>query len=157
MLRLLSAIALVIAMVVSTGPAWAGAVEEVMQADRDFAKLAQEIGVAEAFAAYAAPDAHWFVPGPEPVRGPQAIRDRLAKSFSGGAKLEWEPKRGWASADGTMAVTYGRSLWTSAKNARGETVSSRGTYLTVWMKQPDGKWKLSHDMGTDDPEPKPKP
>jgi len=126
--------------------AWAGPIDDVMNADRAFAKMAQEKGVAEAFAAYAAPDAHWFIPGPEPLRGPQAIKDRLAKSFSGGAKLEWEPKRGWASVDGTMAVTWGRSVYTP-KNGKGET----GSYMTVWTRQPDGKWKFSHDMGTTDP------
>lgn len=135
--------------------AQADAADEVMQADRDFAKFAQEKGVAEAFAAYAAPDAHWFAPGPEPVRGPKAISARLAKSFSKGAKLEWTPQRAWASTDGTMAITWGRSLYTSAKNDKGETFSSTGSYLTVWMRQPDGSLKFSHDMGTDDPEPKP--
>ena len=67
------------------GGAWAGPVDDAMNADRAFAKMAQDKGVAEAFAAYAAPDAHWFIPGPEPLRGPQAIKDRLAKSFSSGA------------------------------------------------------------------------
>jgi hypothetical protein len=56
-------------------------------------------GVPEAFAAYA-PDAHWFVRG-EPVRG-------LKRSTTGWRKhpgaAEWA-KRGWASVDGTMAVT----------------------------------------------------
>ncbi len=139
----------------AAGVAQADAADEAMQADRDFAKMAQTKSVAEAFAAYAAPDAHWFVPGPEPVRGPKAISARLAKSFSKGAKLEWTPQRAWASADGTMAITWGRSLYTSAKNDKGETFSSTGSYLTGWMRQPDGSLKLSHDMGTDDPEPKP--
>jgi uncharacterized protein (TIGR02246 family) len=128
----------------------ADAMDEVMQADRDFAKLAQEKGVAEAFAFYAAPDAHWFVPGPEPLRGPEAIKARLTKSFAKGGKLEWEPRRAWASADGTMAVTWGRSIYTSPT---GE--ASHGSYLTVWMRQADGSWKFSHDMGTSDPQSKP--
>jgi ketosteroid isomerase-like protein len=92
--------------------AFAAATDEVMQADRDFAKLAQEKGVPEAFAAYAAPDAHWFVPGPEPLRGPEAIKARLAKAFADGGTLVWAPTRAWASVDGTMAVTWGRSIYT---------------------------------------------
>jgi uncharacterized protein (TIGR02246 family) len=138
------------AMVLASSLAWADATDEVMQADRDFAKLAQEKGVAEAFAAYAAPDAHWFVPGPEPLRGAEAIKARLTKSFASGGKLEWEPKRAWASVDGTMAVTWGRSVYTSPA---GE--ASHGSYLPVWTKQADGSWKFSHDMGTTDPKPKP--
>jgi uncharacterized protein (TIGR02246 family) len=138
----------------TAGRVLADAADEVMQADRDFAKLAQEKGVPEAFAAYAAPDAHWFVPGPEPLRGPEAIKARLAKSFAKGGTLEWAPTRAWASADGTMAVTWGRSVYTSPKDASGKTSVSSGSYLSVWMRQPDGRWKFSHDMGTTDPEPK---
>src|SRR5262245_55968232 len=103
----------------SAGVALAGATDEVMQADRDFAALAQTKGVAAAFEAYAAPDAHWFVPGPEPLRGPQAIKDRLAKAFADGGKLEWAPTRAWASDDGTMAVTWGRSVYTGPQPATG--------------------------------------
>lgn len=139
----------------SAGPASADATGEVMKADRDFAKLAQEMGVAEAFAVYAAPDAHWFVPGPEPLRGPEAIQARLAKAFADGGTLEWAPTRAWASVDGTMAVTWGRSVYTSPKDAAGKTSVSHGSYLTVWTRQPDGRWKFSHDMGTSDPAPKP--
>lgn len=145
---------LVAAALVSFGlcvPAHADAAAEAMQADRDFAKLAQEKGVPAAFEAYAAPDAHWFVPGPEPVVGPKAISARLMKSFSKGATLTWEPKKAWASKDGSMAVTWGRSVYTSAKNEKGETFSSSGSYLTVWTRQADGSLKFSHDMGTDDP------
>jgi uncharacterized protein (TIGR02246 family) len=144
-----------VALVAMAHAASAGSIEDVMAADRAFAKLAQEKTVPEAFAAYAAPDAHWFAPGPEPIRGPDAIKARLVKAFAKGGKLEWEPKRGWASVDGTMAVTWGRSVYTSPKDAQGKTVSSTGSYMTVWMKQADGSWKFSHDMGTDDPEPKP--
>jgi uncharacterized protein (TIGR02246 family) len=144
------------AMLICVAPAaWADAAEDVMQADRAFAKLAQEKGVAEAFAAYAAPDAHWFVPGPEPVRGPDAIKARLAKSFAAGGTLEWAPTRAWAAVDGTLAVTWGRSTYTSPKDAAGKSVVSHGSYLTVWMRQADGRWKFSHDMGTTDPAPKP--
>lgn len=150
-----SILAMIVAVGCAASPAYADASDEVMKADRDFAKMAQEKGVAEAFAAYAAPDAHWFVPGPEPLRGPQAIKDRLAKAFSEGGSLEWAPTRAWASVDGTMAVTWGRSVYTPPKDASGKAVSSHGSYLTVWTRQSDGSWKFSHDMGTTDPKPKP--
>lgn len=157
MLKLVRAGTLAIGMAAIASPAFADAADEVMQADRDFAKLAQEKGVAEAFAAYAAPDAHWFVPGPEPLRGPEAIKARLAKSFANGGTLAWAPTRAWASKDGSMAVTWGRSVYTSPKDAAGKTSVSHGSYLTVWTRQSDGSWKFSHDMGTTDPAPTPAP
>lgn len=152
-MRLLLGVVLLI--VFSAANAFADATDEVMKADRDFAALAQEKGVAEAFAAYAAPDAHWFVPGPEPLRGSEAIKAPLAKAFAEGGTLEWAPTRAWASVDGTMAVTWGRSVYTSPKDAAGKTSASHGSYLTVWTRQSDGRWKFSHDMGTTDPKPKP--
>lgn len=154
-MRCLMIFAMIVVLGCSAGPASADAADEVMQADRDFAKLAHEKGVPDAFAAYAAPDAHWFVPGPEPLRGPDAIKARLAKSFAAGGTLEWVPTRAWASVDGTMAVTWGRSVYTSPKDAAGKTSANHGSYLTVWTRQPDGRWKFSHDMGTSDPAPKP--
>jgi ketosteroid isomerase-like protein len=154
-MRRLMIFAMIVVLGCSAGAASADATDDVMQADRDFAKLAQERGVPDAFAAYAAPDAHWFVPGPEPLRGPDAIKACLVKSFAAGGALEWAPTRAWASVDGTMAVTWGRSVYTSPKDAAGKTSVSHGSYLTVWTRQPDGRWKFSHDMGTNDPAPKP--
>jgi len=154
-MRRLMIFAAIVALGCSTGSAFADATDDVMQADRDFAKLAQEKGVAAAFAAYAAPDAHWFVPGPEPLRGPAAIRARLEKAFADGGTLQWAPTRAWSSVDGTMAVTWGRSTYTSPKDASGKASVSHGSYLTVWTRQLDGSWKFSHDMGNTDPAPKP--
>ncbi|MEQ1863062.1 MAG: DUF4440 domain-containing protein [Micropepsaceae bacterium] len=133
----------------------AGAVDEAMQADRDFAKMAQTKGVAEAFAAYALDAGVLLVPGPEPVRGRAALKALMEESFADGGKLEWEPKEGVASGDGRMAMTWGRSVYTSAKNAKGESVVRLGNYLTVWHKQKDGSWKFSYDIGNRDPVPAP--
>ena len=122
-----------------------------MNADRAFAKMAQEKGVAEAFGAYAAPNAIKFGPG-EQIRGPADIRASMAKDSNDGSKLNWEPKEGVASADGGQVVVWGR--WTYAGPA-GSNVLVHGTYLTVWVKQADGSWKYSHDIGNADPKPKP--
>jgi uncharacterized protein (TIGR02246 family) len=145
----------VLAILYSTSLAHAGAAEEAMRADRDFARMAQAKGVAEAFAAYVLEDGVLLVPGPEPVRGRAALKALMAESFADGGKLEWEPKEALASGDGRMAMTWGRSVYTSAKNAKGESVVRHGNYLTVWHKQADGSWKFSYDIGNRDPVPAP--
>ena len=122
-----------------------------MEADRAFSRLAQEKGVAEAFAAFVAPDGIRFVPGGQ-QRGPETIRSSMAKDFADGGKLVWDPVEGNASADGSQVVTWGRWNYT-ASGAR--EASSHGTYLTVWVRQKDGSWKWSHDIGNADPRPKP--
>ena len=128
----------------------AGPIEDAMQADRDFAKMAQDKGVAEAFGAYAAPNAIKFGPG-EQIRGPADIRASMAKDAGDGSKLNWEPKEGVSSADGSQVVVWGR--WTYTGPA-GSNVLVHGTYLTVWARQPDGRWRYTHDIGNADPKPK---
>ena len=92
------------------GTAWAGPVDDAMNADRAFAKMAQEKGVAEAFSAYAAKDALRFIRGPVPEKGPAVIKASVAKDFADGGKLNWEPKEGVSSADGSVVTVWGR--WT---------------------------------------------
>jgi ketosteroid isomerase-like protein len=54
------------------------------------------------------------------------------------------------SADGKMGWTDGHWLYT-AKSGK-----STGHYLTVWVKDNRGAWKVQADMGTADPAPPPK-
>lgn len=82
----------------------AGPVEEAMEADRAFSRLAQEKGVAEAFASFVAPDGIRFIPGGQ-QRGPEAIRSAMSKDFADGGKLAWDPVEGSASTDGSQVVT----------------------------------------------------
>jgi len=141
---------LAIALVSSTASALAGPIDDAMNADRAFSKLAQEKGVGEAFAAYAAPHAIKFDPG-EQVRGPADIRASVAKGFTDGGTLTWEPREGVPSNDGSQVVVWGR--W-EYKGPAGSNVVVHGTYLTVWAKQADGSWKYTHDIGNADPKPK---
>lgn len=47
-------------------------------------------------------------------------------------------------SDGTMAWEYG-SCTATAKTKNGLKTSS-GSYLTVWHKDPDGKWRIAANM-----------
>jgi ketosteroid isomerase-like protein len=147
--RSVTALGLATALLSTAG--WAAPADDAMQADRDFAKMAQDKGVAEAFAAYAAPNALRFVPG-GPQKGPAVIKESVAKDFADGGKLNWEPKEGMPSADGSVVVVWGRWTYTSKD---GTGTGPQGTYLTVWAKQADGSWKYTHDIGNADPRPKP--
>ena len=149
-----SVTALGLAATALSAAAWAGPVEDAMQADRAFAKMAQDKGVAEAFGAYAAPNALRFVPG-GPEKGAAVIKESVTKDFADGGKLNWEPKEGMPSADGSVVVVWGRWTFTAPKNDKGVSAEAHGTYLTVWARQADGSWKYSHDIGNADPKPKP--
>ena len=109
-------------------PTLAGPIDDAMNADRAFARMAQDKSFAEAFGAYAAPDAMRFSPG-APERGPAAIRAAVARDFAEGGKLDWEPKEGSASADGSQVVVWGRWTLTAAKDPKGVGIKIHGTTL----------------------------
>ena len=52
--------------------------------------------------------------------------------------------------DGRMGWTAGNWLFV----AQGSKQRSTGKYLTVWIRDRRGAWKVQADMGTSDPAPK---
>lgn len=116
----------------------AAAVAELMQADRDFATMAQSEGVPAAFAHYAAEDA-MIVTGEEIANG----RAGIAHIYTGwpeGARLEWSPETGRVSARGDMGWTWGNSVMTLPDGTRHE-----GRYISVWTRDYEGHWRYAFD------------
>ncbi len=133
------------------GYALAGPNEDaLMAADLAFNDMAQKDGVAEAFAAYAAPDARMFRGEEKIVSGPAEIRELMAAQYDHGGSLTWAPKEAVSSADGTLGFTHGRWTYTTPADAEGKTLTLHGSYVSVWSKQPDGAYKFSLDIGNPD-------
>jgi len=120
-------------------------VEEVMQADRDFAARAAAVGMQAAFVEYAAADAMLFRAGVGPIRGPQAI----GESFAGTEKatLAWAPEAAEVAASGELAYTWG---WYTF-SADGKT--STGNYVSIWRRV-EGRWRYVIDLGVPAPRPR---
>ena len=104
----------------------------IFAADVAFSDAAAS-GVAEAFAAYAAPDgavtggarAEW-------VFGPAAI----GESFAGvPANFSWAPELGGAAGSGDLGFSVGFVY----------TANGVGKYFTIWQRQVDGTWKYVVD------------
>ena len=126
----------------------------LMQADRDFAKAVAAQGI-EGWMSFMAEQA--VLLRTHPIMGKDAIRKSMEPGFaSPGFKLTWTPVSGQLFQGGILGYTTGR-YEAQSKNAKGEVVTSRGTYLTVWQKQPDGAWKVVWDGGSPDPAGSPKP
>jgi ketosteroid isomerase-like protein len=124
----------------------AAALEQIMQADRDFAALAAARDPGVAFATWAAPDGA-LASG---EYGPQAIGAAFA---GGGATLEWGPVGGGMAASGDLGYTVGTAVMRGAEGRVGYT-----KYLTIWRRQPDGTWKWVVDGGNPRPaDPSPNP
>jgi hypothetical protein len=105
--------------------------ETAVEAERAFNHAAQTQGQWTAFRQFAAADSTMFVP--EPVKAQDWLKDRKDPPRS----VEWWPTETYVSCDGNLAVNTGG--W---KRPDG----SVGYFTTVWLRQPNGrfKWVLDH-------------
>jgi ketosteroid isomerase-like protein len=126
--------------------------EHLMDLDRDFDKATAQRG-AEGWASYFAPNGSMLGDTSMPVTGPAEIRKRMEASFkTPGFSLRWQPIRGEMMIPGALGYTVGKwdRRWAD-KN--GKRMLLRGTYTSVWRKQPDGSWKIILDTGDADGQP----
>jgi len=113
-------------------------------ADIAFARLAADSGAAIAFTRWAAPDVMLFGPGGLLTRGPAEV----GRYVDGPADWWWAPVAAGAAGSGDLGWTVGESAITPRGGA-----TSYGKYLTVWVRQPDGSVRYTHDGGTARPAP----
>ncbi len=137
---------------VTTGPRARTQEEEVLlRTDREFNEATQARGV-EGWVSFFAEDGEMLRPGGS-ITGHEAIRVGMAPAFANpDFSLTWEPARAEVTPGGRLGFTTGRYLMVR-KNASGQRVESRGTYMNFWRKQPDGSWKVVVDVGDPDEAP----
>jgi ketosteroid isomerase-like protein len=117
--------------------------QRLLQADRDFAALADRVGDADAFYTYMT-DRTIQLPADEPpVHGRAAVRDGLRGLAPN--HLRWTPREAAVSDDGTLGWTWGE--WELVGPDAGPTLLGHGKYVNVWSRQPDGSWKVVVDVG----------
>jgi hypothetical protein len=126
-------------------PAAATPQSELLDADRAFSRLSQRRGRPFAFLSMATSDARLFGDGAvPPIYGrAQAFRALGRREAVG---MRWEPAKAGVSEDGRMGWTDGR--W--EVRSRRAMISS-GHYLTVWVKDRRGVWKVQANMRTTNP------
>lgn len=116
----------------------------MMDADRAFSKLSSEIGMKKAFLEYIDSNGILLRPNQLPLVGGDAI-DFLTQLNDTTFTLTWNPKNGRIAQSGELGFTYG--IYT-LKPGKEDTVLY-GTYVSIWKKQLDGKWKFVLDTGND--------
>jgi ketosteroid isomerase-like protein len=75
-----------------------------------------------------------------PIVGANAIEYITSRNDST-VVLSWEPKGGEVSKSGDLGYTYGVYELKDSVNTQ------KGTYVTVWKRQANGKWKFVLDSG----------
>lgn len=118
---------------------------ELLEVDRDFARLSSEIGAHESFLAYIDDSCVLLRPNRQPVIGRNKIEEMYSKpdtSFT----LKWEPFFADIAESGDLGYTYG--IYTVVMDSpEGTSVTREGTYVTIWKKDGNGKWKFVLDTG----------
>ena len=109
----------------------AAAPQTAVDAEREFAAMAQTQGLWTAFRATASPGASMFVP--HYVRAHDFLKDRKDPLIG----YMWWPAEAFVSCDNSTAVITGPSV----------LGSTRGYFTTLWAKHEAGEWKWLFDHG----------
>lgn len=116
---------------------------EILEAEKAFAQMAKEVGIAEAFAAFADESAV-LDRNNTLIIGIDSIKAHFASPAPEDAQLEWTPDFVDASKSGDLGYTFGKFIY-KRPDSLGNAVESTGIFHTVWKKQDDGSWKYVWD------------
>jgi ketosteroid isomerase-like protein len=118
----------------------------LLQADRKFAKagIAKNI---DSFMSFVAEDVRFYSEGVMRT-GKLAFREGWAKGFADpNWTITWAPLYAEAAQSADLGYTTG-SFEIHDKSSDGTPVVRKGSYVTMWRKQPDGAWKVALDIGS---------
>lgn len=118
--------------------------DEIIEADRAFSKLSEQKGLKKAYMEYIDSNGVLLRPNNVPIAGANAV-DFIIQSNDSAFIMTWEPKSTTIAASGELGYTYGIY---SFKQKKVDTVFF-GTYVTIWRKQLNGKWKFLLQTGND--------
>lgn len=126
--------------------------EQILAADRAFDAATADRG-AEGWVSYFAPEGAMHLAGGTTVAGHDAILELMQPAFDDpDYSLRWKPENGAMIIPGVVGYTTG-SFEQRARDDAGNTVVTRGTYVSMWRKQPDGAWKIILDTGNAEGDP----
>jgi ketosteroid isomerase-like protein len=125
---------------------------ELARMEDAFCAMGREKGLLAAFEHFAAPDVAFVDTDPRQWRGPAAVRERMGADQPG-VTLTWSALFTDVSDDGTLGYNWGR-YESRRPGPDGKEVVRGGFFLTIWKRQPDGKWRYVMDAGAPDRPPK---
>jgi ketosteroid isomerase-like protein len=117
---------------------------ELITADKEFSSLSHEKGMKNAFIDFIDSNGVLLRPNHVPIAGANAI-DYLIQQDDSDYTLTWDPQQAEVAASGDLGYTYG----VYALRPREKDTVIYGTYISIWKRQKDGKWKLVLDSGNE--------
>jgi ketosteroid isomerase-like protein len=118
----------------------------LLQVDRDFAKTGVAKNI-DSFMSFVTEDVRFYSAGVMRT-GKLAFREGWAKGFADpNWTITWAPLYAEAGSSADLGYTTG-SFEIHDKSSDGTPVVRKGSYVTIWRKQPAGTWKVALDMGS---------
>jgi ketosteroid isomerase-like protein len=114
----------------------------IIKADKSFSEMSRQSGMKKAFIEYIDNEGILLRPNHPPIAGADAI-DFLSQLNDSTYTLTWEPSGGEIAESGDLGFTYG------IYKLEIEDTLLQGTYVSIWKKQKDGKWKFVLDSGNE--------
>jgi len=103
------------------------------------------------WASYFADDGSALYPGAPTVNGKTAIQAAATPMMADpNFSLSFQSTRMQASKGGDMVYSQGTYTMTATDPKTKKPMADKGKYLTVYMKQPDGSWKVVADTFNSD-------
>ncbi len=117
---------------------------EMIAAEISFSTLSQEKGTRKALMEYIDSNGVLLRPNTFPMVGADAV-DFISQANDTAYIMVWHPKGGGIAASGELGYSYGIYSVTP----KNKDTIMQGTYVNIWKKQQDGKWKLVLDSGNE--------
>ncbi len=116
----------------------------LLKTDSEFSALSVRDGMFKAFLSYIADDGVILRDNSLPSKGKETLREYYSGKCDTTFILSWDPVYEKISESGELGYTIG--IWTNTVKATKKI--SKGTYITIWLRQNDGSWKFVLDTGT---------
>jgi hypothetical protein len=114
--------------------------DEIIKADKAFSEMSRKSGMKKAFLEYIDNEGILLRSNHPPIVGADAI-DFLSQVNDSSYTLTWTPGGAEIATSANLGYTYG-----IYKLQLKDTIL-KGTYVSIWKKQQDGKWKFVLDTG----------
>ena len=115
---------------------------EIIKTDKEFSKASSTMGMKKAFIEYIDDDGVLLRPYNPPIVGANAI-EYLSEQNDSAYTITWEPSSARVSSAGDLGYSYG------IYKLQLQDTMLQGTYVSIWKKQQDGKWKFVLDSGNE--------
>src|SRR5689334_8751582 len=121
--------------------------QQMVQTEQAFSRMAAEKNTRDAFLAFIADDGLLF--RPTAVNGKKWMNEHPVPPSDKHPLLAWQPAFAGMAAAGDLGFTTGP--WEFKEDVSDAKPAGYGHFVTLWKKQPDGMWKFVLDLGISHP------